>query len=334
MRFAIPLFGDRVAPRCTFADSVLMVTVKHRRVVEREQVPLTGGTWVDLVQVLTDEEVGTMICGGISRTTREPIEARGVQVIENVAGTAEEVVEALRRGEVKAGFGFVPASPLVDRTPVAGDGRTAVVAGEVARSSAEARAGRPDCVACEDRVCLQGEPCPLLIGSRKGDPWEDKLPPELEAILEPAWDVAYEEERALCRLAELVYFALGAGYERVGVAFCIELLEPATILVQVLRRFFEVLPVCCKVGGIPGEPTTGSDDPMPRMASVCDPVRQADVLNRWNAELNVIVGLCVGVDCAFTRASEAPTTTIFVKDRSLANNPIGAVYSHYYLQDI
>ena len=57
-------------------------------------------------------------------------------------------------------------------------------------------------------------------------------------------------------------------------------------------------------------------------------------LNELDTDLNVIVGLCVGMDCVFTRASLAPVTTIFVKDKSLANNPIGAVYSHYYLTEI
>jgi uncharacterized metal-binding protein/predicted Fe-Mo cluster-binding NifX family protein len=323
MRFAIPLFGDRVAPRCTFADSVLVVSVKHRRVVDESRVRLAGGTWVDLVQVLAEVGAGALICGGISPSTREPIESRGVRVIENVAGTADDVVEALRSGEVTAGYGL-------SRPPPGSEMGSEGIPVEAPSSSGDP-AGFPDCLACEDRVCLRGSPCPLRPGGGNGSSAGPCT--ELDGLLEPAWDVAYEGQRTLCRLAELVYFALGAGYERVGVAFCTELLEPATILVQVLRRFFEVLPVCCKVGGIPGEAADGGE-PIERMASVCDPVGQAEVLNRWDAQLNVVVGLCVGVDCAFTRASAAPVTTIFVKDRSLANNPIGAVYSHYYLQDI
>jgi uncharacterized metal-binding protein len=41
----------------------------------------------------------------------------------------------------------------------------------------------------------------------------------------------------------------------------------------------------------------------------------------------------MGADCIFSRFSDAPVTTLFVKDRSLANNPIGAVYSDYYLKE-
>jgi uncharacterized metal-binding protein/predicted Fe-Mo cluster-binding NifX family protein len=332
MRFAIPLFGDRVAPRCTFADSVLLVAVKYRRVAERDRVPLASGTWVDLLQILTDREAGTMICGGVSPSTRESIEAQGVRVIDNVAGSVDEVVEALCRGRLKAGFGLSTPAEAVETAPAAHrGGRTVPGVGTPARS--EPATAFPDCLACEERICLRGEPCPWLLPGEAA-PTQAGVRPDLEALLEPARDVAYEEERTLCRLAELVYFALGAGYERLGVAFCIELLEPTTILVKLLRRFFEVLPVCCKLGGIPGEPAVEGGDPIPRMASVCDPLGQAQRLNRWGAQLNVVVGLCVGVDCAFTRASDAPVTTVFVKDRSLANNPIGAVYSHYYLQEI
>jgi uncharacterized metal-binding protein len=50
--------------------------------------------------------------------------------------------------------------------------------------------------------------------------------------------------------------------------------------------------------------------------------------------LNVLVGLNLGMDCIFTGASEAPVTTLFVKDRMLANNPVGAIYSDYYLTEI
>ena len=53
-----------------------------------------------------------------------------------------------------------------------------------------------------------------------------------------------------------------------------------------------------------------------------------------NIDINVIVGLCVGVDCVFTKASQAPVTTLFVKDKSLANNPIGALYSDYYIKEV
>jgi uncharacterized metal-binding protein/predicted Fe-Mo cluster-binding NifX family protein len=332
MRIGIPLLDDRVAPRCTFADSVLLVTVKRRRIVERTQVSMEGSTWADLARVLGDQAVDTMICGGISRPTRESIEGRGVHVIDNVVGPVDAVVDALQRGRLDSGFGL-SESGLVQGNPPGGYGPSASGAEGGDGSRTTRRRPGVDCLACDDRQCLRGEPCPWLDPGISADGLEPLSGQAV--ILESARDVAFEEERALCRLAELVYFALGAGYERVGVAFCVELREPAEILTRVLRRFFDVLPVGCKVRSRAEASTFADSGPATGTGAVpCDPLTLAAVLNAWRAELNVVVGLCVGVDSVFSRASLAPVTTLFVKDRSLANNPIGAVYSHYHLQDI
>jgi uncharacterized metal-binding protein len=126
-------------------------------------------------------------------------------------------------------------------------------------------------------------------------------------------------------------------YRRIGIAFCIELIEPAQVLTTILRRFFDVVPVCCKIGGIPLHELAAvpAEDAGLRSAEsvVCNPRGQAEVLNQRETDINIIVGLCVGADSLFARESRAPVTTLFVKDRSLANNPIGALYSDYYVRE-
>ncbi|OPY27009.1 MAG: hypothetical protein A4E27_00631 [Methanobacterium sp. PtaU1.Bin242] len=63
---------------------------------------------------------------------------------------------------------------------------------------------------------------------------------------------------------------------------------------------------------------------------MCNPLGQASFLNRENTDLNIIIGLCIGHDLLFTEHSKAPVTTLVVKDRVLAHNPLGAIYSKYY----
>jgi uncharacterized metal-binding protein len=62
----------------------------------------------------------------------------------------------------------------------------------------------------------------------------------------------------------------------------------------------------------------------------CNPVGQAQVLNEKKTDMNIVIGLCVGHDMLFNMHSKAPTTTLIVKDRVLAHNPAGAVYSKYH----
>jgi uncharacterized metal-binding protein len=63
------------------------------------------------------------------------------------------------------------------------------------------------------------------------------------------------------------------------------------------------------------------------MEACCNPVLQAGLLNDLKTQLNVIVGLCVGHDSLFMRHSEAPVTTLIVKDRVLGHNPAVALYT-------
>jgi uncharacterized metal-binding protein len=68
--------------------------------------------------------------------------------------------------------------------------------------------------------------------------------------------------------------------------------------------------------------------------AMCNPIGQALILNREKTDLNIILGLCIGHDILFTQYSDAPVTTLAVKDRVLAHNPLGALYSGYYFKKL
>ena len=134
------------------------------------------------------------------------------------------------------------------------------------------------------------------------------------------------------RVEEVIEFAKAMNYKKIGVAFCIGLSREAEILHTILERDFEVYSVCCKVCGISKKtfdfkPVSGDPD-----ETMCNPAGQATVLNEKGTDLNLIVGLCIGHDIVFTKVSEAPVSTLVVKDRVLTHNPCGAIYSRYYLR--
>lgn len=326
---AIPLLKDRVAPRSTYADCILVASLKYGRVATRTKNRMHGHTSVDLVRGLKELKVNTLICGGISRETREILASENVDIIENVTGTAEEIIDALLHNELKPGYGFgsIETSKESETTNLL-DGNLAESGNGELKKITDV-----NCLKCIDRVCLNGQNC--LKNTRTEFP---RRTAQINEILDSAMDVACEDERKLCRVAELVYFCLGMKYKKIGVAFCIDLLQPAMILTEVLQRFFEVHPVCCKIGGngYAAECSNAFDthSEMHFKEIPCNPLVQAEVLNRLETDFNIIVGLCVGIDSIFTKASKAPVTTIFVKDKSLANNPIGAIYSDYYLDEI
>lgn len=293
----------------------MVVSLQRGHLTACETLPVEISSPLDLLAELKRQGIDTLVCGGIARDTRDVLLTAVADIVDNVACSKEEAVAALERGVLRPGFGL---SSRAGGTLARPDDRE--------RDRVED--DEIDCLRCADRVCLRGMTCRLDRPTPA-----PAAPGDVDRVLETATDVALEDQRQLCRLAELVYFCLGMGYERIGVAFCVDLVEPAEILAGVLGRFFEVVPVCCKVGGRPHDDPAGGGWSRARDAVACNPLGLAAVLNERRTDLNVIVGLCVGVDCVFTEASRAPVTTLFVKDRSLANNPIAALYSEYYLRE-
>jgi uncharacterized metal-binding protein/predicted Fe-Mo cluster-binding NifX family protein len=319
MRYAIPISNRRIAPRCTFAESLLLLVVSQNRIKSQQTYNMAGYGLLSLAKALAENRIDTLICGGISRENRAYLELQNIDIIDNVASTVDDIIESLRNGLLHPGYGL--GGRQVKST--VGDTKAALAAGQV---------DLIDCLACQNRVCLRGQNC---LDSRLDFPKPAK---EDRRICEASMDIACERERTLCRLSELVYFCLEMKYRKIGIAFCIDLLEPTEILVRVLRRFFEVAPVSCKVGGIHLADPYGSESSFDqpgedRYDVTCNPIGQAEILNHMHTDLNVIIGICMGADCVFSRYSQAPVTTLFVKDKSLANNPIGAVYSDYYLKE-
>lgn len=133
------------------------------------------------------------------------------------------------------------------------------------------------------------------------------------------------------RVQETMEFAKRMGFRKLGIAYCIGLRREARTLADIYKENgFEVISICCKSGSIPKEEIGLRDDEKIRPGtyeSVCNPIGQAMVLNAEETDLNVIVGLCVGHDSLFIKHSKALVTCLVSKDRVLAHNPIGAIYT-------
>ncbi len=123
------------------------------------------------------------------------------------------------------------------------------------------------------------------------------------------------------RLDEIMEYARVRGMTKLGIATCGELMPESKLLSDILEsNGFKAVSVICLCGetdpqeiGMPGN-------------KICNPIMQAEVLNREKTELNLMVGLCLGHDILFLRHCEAETTPFVVKDRALGHNPVAALY--------
>lgn len=183
----------------------------------------------------------------------------------------------------------------------------------------------PLCGRCESKECRDGKDCFSQADNHKRL-YQDSQIAELHRAASAIEGRYYGKET---RLGEIILFAKELGYRKIGLAFCIGLSEEAKIIEEIFSKHFEVVSVCCKVCGI-----NKKDFGLPQISSenyevMCNPAGQAQMLNEAKTQLNVLCGLCVGHDAIFAKVSEAPVTTLIAKDRVLAHNPAGAIYSRY-----
>jgi len=198
-------------------------------------------------------------------------------------------------------------------------------------SKEEKLTGVQDCSICLKQRCRKGRDCYPDINEEIIDKYQE---PDNLKISKAAARVEANNYLQATRLEETRLFAKEMGYTKLGIASCIGLIDEAQQMAQYLKKDFEVYVVICKNGGLLKtnlnleQINDDSDEVM------CNPIGQALFLNRKQTDMNIICGLCVGHDIQFTKYSEAPVTTIIVKDRVLGHNPAAVLYSSYYRKKV
>lgn len=197
----------------------------------------------------------------------------------------------------------------------------------------------PGCAYCPGtvRACRHGESaergpgyCPSKIEQDAIDAaWAKYADPETRRAAQESARVESEGYCQWTRVEEVCQFAKKMGYRKIGIATCISFVDQAHTLSGILESHgFEVASAACKNGGVAKEDIGLRDDEKIRPGgheSMCNPVSQAELLNRAGCEFNLVLGLCVGHDSLFFKYSEGLVTTLVAKDRVLAHNPVGAL---------
>ncbi|MDA8228247.1 MAG: DUF1847 domain-containing protein [Desulfitobacterium hafniense] len=183
-----------------------------------------------------------------------------------------------------------------------------------------------NCAGCQKgNACYQGKSC-IEQGYKQPEYQnENNL-----KILTVASCLEAEYYMKITRLEEVIRFGIEMRYVTVGLAFCVGLAKEAKEFTDIFNMHFKIHSVCCKICGVDKKEYGLPNIRTECYETACNPIGQAKYLNDAKTELNIIVGLCIGHDILFTKYSSAPVTTLVVKDRVLAHNPLGAIYSNYW----
>lgn len=185
-----------------------------------------------------------------------------------------------------------------------------------------------NCADCKNHICAaKGISCTKVDEKQIINSYSE----EEHKIMQAAAFVEATYYSQLTRLEETAEFARQMGYKKLGLAFCIGLNKEAHLIKKFLAKDFEVVSICCKNCAIAKDKLQLKKiNPQSKTESMCNPKQQAQFLNDAGCDLFISYGLCVGHDAIFNKNCNGPVTTLVAKDRVLAHNPLGVVYSRYW----
>ena len=110
-KILITLFNNDVAPRFDLTTEVLISSIgEDGSVDENKTIVLARESTEDLCQLILNEEINVVICGGIEEEFFEYLTWKRVKVLDSVMGPWERALDRFRAGRLEAG------AILFDRT--------------------------------------------------------------------------------------------------------------------------------------------------------------------------------------------------------------------------
>ena len=192
------------------------------------------------------------------------------------------------------------------------------------------------CASCTIHACKDPEHkdmpknCPMRQEALVEEAKAEYQKPEVQKFFVTSSEIEHDGYCQWPRLKETMVFCKRMGYKKIGLSFCIGFAKEARIVADLFRNEgFTVVSAVCKSGGVDKTEAGIPDEKKLKPGqyeAMCNPILQAKLLNEQKTDFNIALGLCVGHDSLFYQYSEARVTTLVVKDRVLAHNPVGAIY--------
>lgn len=100
MKFALPLWEDRISPVLDTATRLLVVEVAEGKEATRKEVLIGEGDLSRRCLRIHGLEIDLLICGAVSLLFSRMLAASGVRLLPGISGKAGEVVQACIKGNL------------------------------------------------------------------------------------------------------------------------------------------------------------------------------------------------------------------------------------------
>lgn len=108
MKVAVPINGDRIAPRFSLAKEILVAELRGRRATGIEKVDITHLHPMEVPDFLASKGITKIIAGGVDWYQQEIFKLRNIDVTWGIMGNVNEVLAFYLRKGLHLGMGPCP----------------------------------------------------------------------------------------------------------------------------------------------------------------------------------------------------------------------------------
>lgn len=109
-KILIPLFSNDVAPRFDLATEALVVSVTRETSamgkIHERIVVLDNPSGEAMYRLVMSENITTIVCAGMEKEIFDFLKRKGIDVIDDVCGPADSVLETYLMGNLTPGQNF------------------------------------------------------------------------------------------------------------------------------------------------------------------------------------------------------------------------------------
>jgi uncharacterized metal-binding protein len=187
------------------------------------------------------------------------------------------------------------------------------------------------CPLCKHNKCRQLQSCGAELFNRDSIKNQYQQPSIQATVQAAATLVDNGRGGTLSRMQELVEFIVLQKITKVGLAYCYSMEKEAKLVLDILKHSqIQCQAVCCTTGAL-AQDDVNTNSQIHGVS--CNPLGQAEQIEKAGSELAILMGLCMGHDILLQQKLTIPVTTLVVKDRTTNHNPLkGIQIYHHSLQ--
>ena len=100
MRVVIPVYKNRVAPRFSFAQSVIIGEIENNSLIITKEIMIVADSYSGKIAQFKGLGIDCIICSGISNDFLKLILASGISVLPNIIGDALDILSKFSNNQL------------------------------------------------------------------------------------------------------------------------------------------------------------------------------------------------------------------------------------------